>query len=200
MDKLQELTDKLYNEGLSKGKAEGEQLLESARKEAEQIIADAKEAAAAIMEQAEKDASDFRLKVTSDLRMAAAQSIQATKKDVENLVMTRLVDKNVSSAMSSADFVKEFIKAVASKFSADDSSELSLVLPSSLQSELEPFVKHEISQILGKDVTASFSKKISGGFTIGPKDGGYFISLTDETFNSLISEYLRPVTRKLLFG
>ena len=49
-------------------------------------------------------------------------------------------------------------------------------------------------------MNASFSKKIAGGFTIGPKDGSYFISLTDETFKELISEYLRPATRKLLFG
>ena len=41
MDKLQELTDKLFNEGLSKGKAEGEALLAKARKEAEEIVADA---------------------------------------------------------------------------------------------------------------------------------------------------------------
>ena len=49
-------------------------------------------------------------------------------------------------------------------------------------------------------VEASFSKKVAGGFRIGPKDGGYFISFTDETFNELISEYLRPATKKLLFG
>lgn len=200
MDKLQELTDKLYNEGLSKGKAEGEQILEAAKKEAEQIIADAKKAAASIMEQAEKEAADYKLKVTSDVKMAATQSIQTTKKDVENLVMNKLVNDNVTKAMSSADFVKECIKSVAEKFNSEDASDLSLVLPASLQSELEPFVKNELSKAIGKGVSTEFSKKISGGFTIGPKDGGYFISLTDETFNSLISEYLRPMTKKLLFG
>ncbi len=49
-------------------------------------------------------------------------------------------------------------------------------------------------------VIAKFSKKVAGGFTIGPKDGSYFISLTDETFKSLIGDYLRPATRKILFG
>ena len=47
---------------------------------------------------------------------------------------------------------------------------------------------------------ASFSKKVSGGFKIGPKNGGWFVSFTDETFNELISEYLRPATRNILFG
>ena len=62
------------------------------------------------------------------------------------------------------------------------------------------FVSGELSRILGSGIDASFSKNISGGFRIGPKDGSYFISLTDETFKDLICEYLRPATRKILFG
>ena len=44
-NKLQELTEKLYNEGLSKGKEEGEQLLARARSEAEGIVAAARKQA-----------------------------------------------------------------------------------------------------------------------------------------------------------
>ena len=44
-NKLQELTDKLYNEGLSKGKKEGEEILANARKEAADIIAAAQKEA-----------------------------------------------------------------------------------------------------------------------------------------------------------
>ena len=200
MDKLKELTDRLYNEGLSKGKAEGEQILEDARKQAAQLIEEAKREAAAIVDQAHKEAEDYKVKVSSDLKMAAAQSLQATKKDIENLLVGQISGSEVKKAMSSAEFIKEMIVCVAQKFNADDAMDLDLVLPASLQSELEPFVKNELAKVLGKEVSASFSKKIAGGFNIGPKDGGYFISLTDETFNGLISEYLRPVTKKLLFG
>lgn len=200
MDKLKELTDRLYNEGLSKGKADGEQILEDARKQAAQLIEEAKREAAAIVDQAHKEAEDYKVKVSSDLKMAAAQSLQATKKDIENLLVGQISGSEVKKAMSSAEFIKEMIVSVAQKFNADDAMDLDLVLPASLQSELEPFVKNELAKVLGKEVSASFSKKIAGGFNIGPKDGGYFISLTDETFNGLISEYLRPVTKKLLFG
>ena len=41
-NKLQELTDKLYNEGLSKGKEEGEALLAKANEQAEMIISNAR--------------------------------------------------------------------------------------------------------------------------------------------------------------
>ena len=134
--------------------------------------------------------------------MAAEQSISATKQEIGTLITGKIADKEIASAMTSADFVKEIIRSVAKAFNpADDSpADIALVLPESLKKELEPFVKKEIAEILGKKVEATFSKKVSGGFTIGPKDGGWFISFTDETFKELISGYLRPATKKILFG
>lgn len=199
-NKLQELTDKLYNEGLSKGKEEGEALLAKARKEAAEIVAAAEKEAAEIKSKAEKDAEDYRIKVTGDLKMAASQSIQATRRDIENLIVAKMNSSAVEKALGEEAFVKEIVKAVAEKFNAEEAVDLDIVLPESLKASLEPFVRNELSAILKGQVNASFSKKISGGFTIGPKDGGYFISFTDETFRELISEYLRPATRKLLFG
>lgn len=199
-NKLQELTDKLYSEGLSKGKTEGEAFLAKAREEAASIVAAAEKEAADIKAKAEKEAADYKTKVAGDLKMAAGQSVQATRKDIENLIVFKASDSAVDKALSDETFVKEIIKSVAEKFSADEAVDLNLVLPESLKSALEPFVKNELTSILKGGVNAEFSKKISGGFKIGPKDGSYFISLTDETFKELISEYLRPATRKLLFG
>lgn len=199
-NKLQELTDKLYNEGLSKGREEGEALLAKAKSQAADIVAEAEKKAAEIMTKAEKEAEAYKVKVAGDLKIAASQSVQATRKDIEELVVFKMTGAATEKALSDEAFVKEVIKAVAEKFNAETAMDLNLVLPETLKSSLEPFVKNELSTILKGQVNASFSKKIAGGFTIGPKDGSYFISLTDETFKELISEYLRPATRKLLFG
>ena len=200
MDKLQELTQKLYDEGLAKGKQDGEALLQKAQAEAEGIIKQAKEEAEAILAKARKEADDFKVKVEGDVKMAAQQSVQATRTDIENLVVAKTVDATVDKALANEDYIKGIITAVAQKFSADEPADLSLVLPESLKAGLEPFVKNELGKLLGKGVEAAFSKKIAGGFQIGPKDGGYFVSLTDETFKDLIGNYLRPATKKLLFG
>ena len=199
MDKLQELTQKLYQEGLQKGKEEGEALLAKAKAEADEIVKKAQEEAAAIKARAEKDAADYKVKVEGDVKMASTQAVQATRAAVENLIVAKAVEP-VKGALASEDFLKEIISAVAQKFSAQESMDLSLVLPEKLQENLEPFVKGELSKTIGKGIEASFSKKMEGGFKIGPKDGSYFISLTDEAFQALIGEYLRPVTKKLLFG
>lgn len=199
-NKLQELTDRLYNEGLSKGKQEGEELLAKAKVQAEEIVAKAQAEAAQIIAAAQKQADELKTKTASDIKMAAAQSIAATKKDIETLIVGKMTEADVKKALTSAEFVKEMIKAVAGRFTTDGPVDLTVVLPESLKSEVEPFVTNELAKTLGAGVEASFSKKVSGGFRIGPKEGGYFVSFTDETFNELISEYLRPATKKLLFG
>ena len=199
MDKLQELTQKLYEQGLSKGKEEGEALLSQAHKEADELIRKAQEEAAAIIENAKKEAAGYKTKVEGDVKMASTQALQATRESIENMIVAQAVAP-VKEQLSGAAFLKEIITAVAKNFSSQQATDLALVLPEKLRSELEPFVKNELARTLGKGVEARFNAKLEGGFKIGPKDGSYFISLTDEAFRELIGEYLRPATKKILFG
>ena len=199
-NKLQELTEKLYAEGLSKGKQEGEEFLAKAKVQAEDIVAKAHAEAAAILAAANKEAEDLKSKVEGDLKMAANQCVAATKNDIETLIVTKMTETEVKNALTSAEFVKELILAVAKGFNAEEPVDLEVVLPETLKKDLEGFVASELGKTLKCEVNASFSKKVAGGFTIAPKDGGYFISFTEDTFNALISEYLRPATKKLLFG
>ena len=123
----------------------------------------------------------------------------ATKKDIEALVVAKMTGEAISKALSSEEFVKEIIRTVAERFTAEGPVELSLILPETMKKGLEPFVADELSKILGAGVEASFSKKVSGGFRIGPKDGGYFISLTDET-SSLSSPNISDLLQRNFYS
>ena len=201
-DKLQELTNKLYNEGLSKGKHDGEELLQKAQAEANGIIAQAKAEAERIIAQANKDAEELKTKVAADVKMAATQSIAVTKQKIEKMVVTKTATEGVKATMSNASFVKELIISVVKAFNPQNASpvDLSLILPESLKTELEPFVKNEIANQFKGEVKVDYSKKMNGGFKISPKQGGYMLQFTDEEFTQLIANYLRPATKKILFG
>ena len=69
-NKLQELTDKLYKEGLSKGKEEGEAILAKAQSKAAEIVEAAQKKAEEIIKKAENDAKDYQVKVEGDVKMA----------------------------------------------------------------------------------------------------------------------------------
>ena len=199
-NKLQELTDKLYQEGLSKGKEDGARLLSEAQAQADDIVAKAKAEAESIIAQAEKQAADLKTKADSDIRMASSQALQATRKDIEDILLASTVKSAVEKDLGETDLLKEIILDVAKNFTTGESVDIALVLPENVKKEVEPWLAGELKKALGKEVKAEFSKNISGGFTIGPADGSYFVSLTDKTFTELICAYLRPVTKKILFG
>ena len=184
---------------VSKGKEEGEALMAKAKADAAELIQQARQEAADIVEQAHKEARDYKTKVEGDVKMAATQALQATRTEITQLVVTQAVAP-VADALSSEEYLKGIITAVAQRFSAQESADLSLILPEKLQAGLEPFVKGELAKTLGKGVEVRFSKKLSGGFKIGPRDGSYFIDLSDEGFQALLGEYMRPATKKILFG
>ena len=201
-DRLQELTEKLYQEGLSKGKQDGEALLKKAQGEADRIVADAKAEAERIIAQANKEAEELKTKVNADVKMAATQSIAVTKQEIEKMVVTQTAAQGVKANMGNADFVKELITSVVKAFNPDNASPVALdvILPEALKAQMEPFVQNEIAHQFKDAVNVDFSKKMNGGFKVAPKDGGYVLQFTDEEFTQLIANYLRPATKKILFG
>lgn len=201
-NKLQELTDKLYNEGLSKGKKEAEELKKKAQETSAQMIADAKAKAAEIIENATKESEELKSKTENDVKMAFSQAFSAFKQQVESAIVAKAVKAETSNALGDKEFLQSVIKTVIEAYNPNnsDSMELNLILPAAKQQELEDFVGKQIAGISKAPVNVNFSKKFQSGFKIGPKDNGYIVSFTDEDFYTLIGEYLRPKTKKILFG
>ncbi len=201
-DKLQKLTDKLYEEGLSKGKQEGEELVAKAKTEANNIIENAKAEAKAIIAEAEKKAAELTQKTEADIRMASVQSMTSTRNEIENMIVAKTTEKPVDNLLSSPDFVKEMIMSIVKAFNPANITpiDMDIILPDSLKDKVVGTMESEIKEQLGSNVKINYSNKLGGGFKIGPKDGGYTLQFTDDEFKKLISSYLRPATRKLLFG
>lgn len=199
-NKLQELTDRLYTEGLSKGREEGEKVLQNAKNEAQKVLADAQAAAAKTIADAQAQAADILAKAASDVKMASTQALDATKADIQNAVLAKLVDEKVGAALADEKFICEVVMTIAKNFSTENNCDLEVVMAEGTSQKVQDYVQAEVAKAIGRGIQVSLSKKIKGGLTVGPKDGAYFVSLTDETFSALIREYLRPATRKTLFG
>jgi V/A-type H+/Na+-transporting ATPase subunit E len=201
-NKLQELTDKLYNEGLSKGRQEAEEMKSKAKVEATSIINEAKAKATEIVEKAEKEAEELRSKTENDIKMASSQTISQIKQNIENAIVSEALGNEVSASVHDMDFLKSIISEIVKSFNPANSEPIALdiILPESQKVQLEQFIKEKIATICTKGLDVHFSNDLLSGFKIGPSKGGYKISFAGDDFEKIISEYLRPKTKALLFG
>jgi V/A-type H+-transporting ATPase subunit E len=195
-NKLQELTDKLYQEGLSKGKQEADELLAKAKTEEKRILTHAREEAERIITAAKKEAEKAKATSESEIRLASRQTMASVKQAIENMIITKALAEPVKSALNEKAFLQELILAAAGKFDTHQTGPLSLLLPEDMQK----LAKEEIEKQLAGNIDITFTKNIKSGFKLGPKAGGYHIDFTDEAFQNLFSESLRPHIRKLLFA
>jgi len=200
-DKLQELTDKLYKEGLSKGQEEAAQIVEAAKKEAALIVADAKATAEQLVADAKKAAGEAKSNAEGDIQLAARQMMAKMKQTVESLIVAKVIAAPSTAAMNDTEFLKTIIKTAIERFDPKTTGmQLAVLLPADKQQALQSFVTEQAKQQLFGGVDFQFHDSIKAGFKIGPKDGGYHISLTDKDFENLFAAALRPHIRNLLFG
>ncbi|MFA6758216.1 MAG: hypothetical protein WCR61_02705 [Bacteroidales bacterium] len=200
-NKLQELTEKLYSEGLSKGKQEAQELKAKAQKEAQEIIAKANQEYKNILEKAQKDANDFKLKIDNEIKMVAKQALATVKHNIEEILIVNATEKPIKETLNSKEFLGVIIKESIQAFSPSNSDavDLEVLLPQNRKEELDSFIKNEFKNQMNSGVEFGYDKKFQTGFKIGPKGQSYHISFTDKDFQNLISQYLKPITREFLF-
>lgn len=201
-DKLQQLTEKLYNEGLSKGQKESDDLIARAKEEAKEIVRNARKEADDIINSANKQAIEAKSNADTEIKMAARQVIGLVKQTVEDVIVTKSISAANKTAFNDVEFIKSLITTAVSKFnpSAIDNFKLSVILPQDKEVEFKSFVEGKAIKEMGNGIEVTFDKRFKSGFKISPKGEGYYISFTDQDFENLFREFLRPKIVNLLFG
>lgn len=200
--KLQELTEKIYQEGVNKANKEAEKVLSVAKKEAKDIVATAKKQAKDLLEKAEKEAEETKKNALNELQLSGRQVISDIKQKVMALIEAKIIKPETNKAFEQKDFIPDILATIVKNWNpkGGESVNLEVLLPAERQKILEAYFKGETGKVLQKNLEVQFSEKVKGGFKIGPKDGGYQISFTDKDFENFFQTYLRPRLIDLLFG
>ena len=195
MEKIQELTDKIYREGVEKGEAEAKQLVEAAKVEAERILAEAKAKAEAVVTEAEKKAEELDAHTKSELRLYAGQALNALKTETVNVISDKLAGLAVRDLASMKDFPGKFVIAMAQNWQGDGA-----VAVSAADAEaLKAYFAANAKALLEKGLKIEKVNGKTAGFTISPADGSYKVSFGDEEFSNYFKEFLRPQLIEMLF-
>ena len=201
-NKLQELTRKLYDEGLEKGRADADKLVADAKAEAARLVAEAKAEAEAIVKAAEAKAEDLRKNSMAEISLAGKQAVAKLKEQVAEMIIAKSTVEGVKAANLDAEFVKKMLIEVAHNWNgaSSDNVSLSAMLPEAAKAELDAAIEKSAKELLAAGVEVGYSKNVKSGFKVGAKNGGYYISFSDEDFNALLGEYLRDKVAALIFG
>lgn len=195
MEKIQELTEKLYREGVEKGQAEASRIIEEAKQQASQILAEAREQAQGIEAQAQKKAAELNANTKSELKLYTGQAMSALKSEIANVLTNGVVEKAVDDLTDSKDFLGQFAVALASKWAEDEP----IVISSSEAESLKSYFAAHAKALLDKGVTI---EKVSGKPTllsISPADGSYKVNFGKEEFETYFKNFLRPQLVEMLF-
>ena len=201
--KLQELADKLYKDGLSKGQEEAEIVLAQAKKEAAGIIKAAEQEAEKILTKADNSASDIRKNAETEINMTFRQIENEVKQKITQLIVAKSVGELSGKAMEDVAFVQNLIKTALSNYNpkGNEVVNLSVLLPESQKESFSEFVVKNADKAMNNgSLEINFDRGFRAGFKIGPKDQGYYISFTDKDFENLFASYIRPQLQNLLFG
>ncbi len=200
-NKLQQLTQQLFDEGLERGREEADRLLADAKAKAEKIVADATLQAEDIVKKAKSEAEDAKKNSMTEISMAGKQAIAKIKSEIENVIVTKSTSKELMAVAMDASFIKEMLVAVAKNWSGDSSSKVDLqaLLPQAEKSRLDAAIQQSAKELLDAGVEVGYSADVVSGFKVGAKDGGYYISFSDADFDALMRGYLREKLSTLLF-
>ena len=194
-NKIQELTEKIYAEGVEKGKAEADRIIAEAQAKAEAIIKEAQAKAEAVVADAKKSAEEIDANTRSELKLYGAQALGALKSETATMLTDTVVKNAVKDALA-GDSLKALIVKIAERWSADEP----LVISTSEAAELKAFFAAKAKVLLDKGVEIKQVNGVKTSISIAPADGSYKVNFGEGEFEAFFKSFLRPQMVELLFS
>ena len=194
-NKIQELTEKIYAEGVEKGKAEADRLVCEAKENAAEIVKKAQAEADAIVAAAKKKAEELEVNTRSEIKLYGAQAVGALKSEIATVVTDTIVKDAVKEALA-GDSVKAMLVKIAERWNSDEA----LVISTAEADELKAYFAKNAKALLDKGVEIKQVNGMKTLFSIAPADGSYKVNFGEAEFEAFFKSFLRPQMVELLFS
>ena len=123
-NKIQELTEKIYAEGVEKGKVEADRLVAEAKAKAADIIKDAQRQAENLIAAAQKKVAELDANTRSEIKLYGAQAVGALKSEATDII----TDAVVKSAVKAAFFHKFIVISAFGNFTGVCILQINLII------------------------------------------------------------------------
>lgn len=193
--KIQELTDKIYKEGVEKGNEEAGRIIADADARKQAILSAAEAEAKRIVETAQKEAAELKKNTEAELKLFASQTVEALKSNVADLITGEITSSNVKAVASDAAFMQKVVLEMAKEWAAKES----ITIQTDKADELTKYFVANAKSLLDGGVKIEKVNGKKAGFAIVPADGSYKVSFGEDEFTAFFKEFLRPALVEMLF-
>ena len=210
---VQELIEKLRNQGGDSGRQEAGRIVTDAEAQAAATIADAEKRAAAIVSKAREEA-DFITKAGKEALQLAERNAILELKDYLLEKFSGQIRAVVSHSMESDKLLEAMIIEVAGQNNLRGEQNIEVILPRKVigvdelrdkpellkAGGLLEFAMKRASTMLGEGVTFKVGGASQSGIAFRLKDKDIQVELTDEAVAAVLLKHLQPRFRALLEG
>lgn len=193
--RIQELTDKIYQEGIEKGNADAKKIVDNAQEQVVGIIAKAQAEAQKIVSDAQMKANELNKNTQSELRLFAQQSVDALKTQVTDLICGEIIINSVQSAATDKDFMQKVILTLVEEWAKNDQ----LTIQAKDAKALTNYFMSNAKNLLDKGLKIEQAHGIKTDFALQSEKKGYKITFGEEELIAYFKEFLRPKLIEMLF-
>lgn len=199
---VEELTRKIYQEGIEKAEKEAQEIINEAHQKAQKIVEKGEMKSKTMIHNAEKRAADLKVKNETEMRLAARQSLSTLKQKIRDLLVWEVTSKPLKSAFNDKEFIQELIKKLVNFWLENFGQKegLNILLPKKDYDEAQEYVREQAQEFLKNKIQIDFNDKMTNGFQISPEDGRFKVSFTAEDFENYFKSFAKPRIFRLLFG
>ena len=197
-NKIQQLAEKIYKDGVEKANGQADQILSSANARRDEILASAKKEAEALITDAEAEAKAMKERAESEIKTSITNAREALKSEITNLLTNQAVEKGVDEAFKDPEVLQRVVLKMTETMISEGGNGVTISTEDADQ--LQSFFQAKAASILEKGVTINRVNGLKRTFEIAPKEGGYKISISPESFVEYFKDFLRPRMRELLYG
>lgn len=195
MDKIQELTSKIYEEGIIKGNQDADRIREEAQDYYDNKIKEAKQEAEQIIKKTEEQSAELSKNTRSELQLFAKQAVDALKTEIVNLLTDKIAVSSMEKAFDSKDFMHKLLLSFVQQMAQNE--QVTVETENALS--FKQYVEDNAREILDKNLIVKEVKGLPTEFVVEPKDGSYKIYFGEEEFLNYFKTFLRPQLVEMFF-
>jgi V/A-type H+/Na+-transporting ATPase subunit E len=198
--RLESLTQKIYTQGVERGREDARALVEKARTDAAEIVAKATAEAEGLVKAAHDEAQSQKNRAQAEIRLAGEQALSALRQEVVYLLSRSTLKADIDTLLDDPNSLMEVVKqAVQTTIGSTGATDIEVAFSAEARGKLERIATNHLKDLLDKGLEIRFDGRFERGFRIGPKNGDYQVSFTDADFLLFFQGYLKARTREILF-